>query len=121
MLQRQPTLAEYTQAMTELAAANAERDKAVKERVDADEEERDFILKFLQDMGEALGKARLVRLHPTRAGVEIRSLYSSPADALAAASRIRDLVALIALGENREALAAFEALEAAIEAAGLRA
>jgi hypothetical protein len=25
MLQRQPTLAEYTQAMTELAAANAER------------------------------------------------------------------------------------------------
>ncbi len=42
-------------------------------------------------------------------------------DALAAASRIRDLLAMIALTDNREALTAFKACEAAIEAAGLRA
>jgi hypothetical protein len=53
--------------------------------------ELEFVLKFSTELGVALGKGRRVRLHPTRAGVEICSLYPSHADALAAATRIRDL------------------------------
>jgi hypothetical protein len=69
--------------------AIAERDEAVAER--------DFVLKFFTEMGVALGKGRLLRLLPTSDGVEIRSLYPSHADALAAASRIRELRAMVSL------------------------
>ncbi len=47
-----------------------------------------FVLKFFTEMGVALGKGRLLRLHPTSDGVEIR---------LAAAARIPELRAMVAL------------------------
>jgi hypothetical protein len=83
--------------------------------------ELEFALKFLTGLGVALGKGRRIRLHPIRAGVEIRSLYPSPADALAAATQVRHLLALVSLGEHPEALPAFAAYAAAIEAAQPRA
>jgi hypothetical protein len=49
----------------------AERDEGVAEG--------DFVLRFLQDIGIALGKGRLIRLHPTSDGLEICSLYRSHA------------------------------------------
>jgi hypothetical protein len=48
------------------------------------------VQRFLQDIGIALGKGRLIRLHPTSDGGEICSLYRSHAEALAAATRVRD-------------------------------
>jgi hypothetical protein len=97
----------------EYAQARAERDGAV--------EERDFMLRLVQDLGVALSKGRLVRLHPTSDGVEVCTLYPTHAEALAVVTRIRDLIAMVCLAGDREALTAFAAYAAAIEAAQLRA
>jgi hypothetical protein len=74
------------------ARAIAERDEAIAER--------DFILQFLQDMGADLCKGRALGCRPTADGVEIRSLYPSQAEALAAASRIRELRAMVSLADD---------------------
>ncbi len=87
----QPT---YAQAVAERDQAIAARDRAVAERNEA-LEERGFLLQVLDDLGLALRRGRELGLHATDAGVEVCELYSR-ADALAAATRIRDLIAMVA-------------------------
>lgn len=79
----EPTRAAYAQAV-------AERDQAVAER--------DFILGCVQDIGAAVGKGSPFRLHPTAdGGAEIRALYDSRAEAMAAVIQIGGLTRMVAL------------------------
>lgn len=71
------------------ARAIAERDQAIAER--------DFILQFVEETGVVSGKGRLVRVHPTSAGVEICALYLTRAEASAAAARLHGPRGMIAL------------------------
>jgi predicted nuclease with RNAse H fold len=82
----------------DVARARVERDEAIAER--------DYLLKFLQDMGEALCQGRELGSRPTADGVEVCELYPSRADAVAVFTRIRDLLAMI---YDQEALTALEA------------
>ena len=70
------------------ARAIAERDAAVAER--------DFILGCVQDIGVALGKGSPFRLYATGdGGAEIRALYDSRAEAMAAVIQIGALPAMV--------------------------
>jgi hypothetical protein len=73
--------------------AIAERDAAIAER--------DFILQFVEETGVVLGKGRLVRVHPTSAGVEICTLYPSQGEASAATARLHGLRGMIAFAGER--------------------
>jgi len=70
----------------ESAQAIHERDEAVAEW--------DFILKFLQDIAAAFDKSCGLAFEATAAGVEIRALYPSQADAQAVATHIRTVRAM---------------------------
>jgi len=77
------------------ARAVAERDAAIAER--------DFILGCVQDIGAALGKGSPFRLHLTAdGGAEVRALYDSRADAVAAVIQLGGLRAMVALASGAE-------------------
>jgi len=85
------------------ARAVAERDQARNER-DAAIAERGFILGYVQDVGAALGKGSPFRLFPTGdGGAEIRALYDSRAEAVAAATHLGGLPAMVALAGGDQA------------------
>jgi hypothetical protein len=85
------TMSEPTQA--EYALAIAERDEAIAER--------DYILDFLIDLGEALSKSQRIHFQPTATGVEVLSFYSSLAEALQANLLLRDLRAMLSLAPRK--------------------
>ena len=94
--------------MSELESIRADTAKAIGER--------DYLLKLIEELGGALLQGRALGVRPTGDGVEARELYPSRGAALAAATRVRDLVALVSY--NSKALAA---LEVTSEAQRLRA
>jgi len=62
-----------------------------------------FILGYVQDVGVALGKGSPFRLHLTAdGGAEVRALYDSRADAVAAATQLGGLRAMVALAGGEE-------------------
>jgi hypothetical protein len=57
--------------------------------------ERDYLLKFFEELGVALCKGRPLGFHGTADGVEVCMLYPSRADAAAAAGYMRTLRAMV--------------------------
>lgn len=111
----QPLRAEYAQALAAMSEARLARDKAIRER-DEVVEERDFMLTVLRELGLALIERRALDLRLTADCVEDRWVYASLTDALAVATRMRGLIAMVDDGGG-----ALAAIEAAIAAAQLRA
>jgi len=98
-------------ALRDRDKALKERDKALtalKEAVD----EREYILGFLTKLGFAFGASRQLSYHPLEGGaVEIRSVYPSPAEAVAVSLHIRHLRAMVAVASAKPdaALRAYQA------------
>jgi len=67
--------------LSRLGEIAAERDEAIAER--------DYVLKLFTDMGMALGKSVKLTLKVTKHGVEARTLFRTPDDALAAYAACR--------------------------------
>jgi hypothetical protein len=65
-------------------------------------EERDSIITWLTEMGVALGRGWPARLHSTADGVELRLVYASQTEALAAEGQLRALCAMAALSGGAE-------------------
>jgi hypothetical protein len=74
---------------TAYARVVTERDEAIAER--------DFILKFVGDIGMALSRGHRTELLPADDGVELRALYDCRADAMAAAMQIGALIGMVNL------------------------